>query len=372
MNASTSQERLPRSATLLRMLLLPAVIAGCTAASDPPAEDLPHRPRDTPALHHVLLNSVDPDAAIEWYLELWSSAERTEVADLPAVASEMYLLFNRVDVPAPGAYLPELGRPEAQSPFWHIGAFANTTDMDVELAAIGVSHLPLYTGPDDDRGVWRSGLTPYTGTRTAEQLSDAEPALPRPGGFSYVLAPDGVLFELTGGANTTASMSHVHFFHEHPQCAANWYVEHLGMSLPPIRHDDGSTSERPRIEPCEADLGRAGWPSLESVGTIRQPRGTVVHGNGSMSFYTRQCTLGRCGDDRPLVPSRGQVLDHVGFTVADVDAWYRWLDGAGVVVLEAPHAFGESRAFMIEGPDGLAIELVASSGAPATREASAR
>ena len=55
-----------------------------------------------------------------------------------------------------------------------------------------------------------------------------------------------------------------------------------------------------------------------------------------------------------------------------IDAWYRWLDGAGVVVLDAPHAFGESRALMIEGPDGLAIELVASSGAPATKEPSAR
>ena len=30
----------------------------------------------------------------------------------------------------------------------------------------------------------------------------------------------------------------------------------------------------------------------------------------------------------------------------------------GVKVLEAPHAFGDTRAFMIEDPDGLAIELV--------------
>jgi hypothetical protein len=103
-----------------------------------------------------MLNSVDPDAAIAWYLSLWPGAERTEIAGLPAVSAEMYLLFNRVDAPAPGAFLPELGRPEAQSAFWHIGAYANTTDMDRELGAIGVGHLPLYTGPDDASGVWRS------------------------------------------------------------------------------------------------------------------------------------------------------------------------------------------------------------------------
>ena len=32
------------------------------------------------------------------------------------------------------------------------------------------------------------------------------------GGFSYVVAPDGVLFELTGGPDTRPSLSHVHFF----------------------------------------------------------------------------------------------------------------------------------------------------------------
>jgi 2-keto-3-deoxy-L-rhamnonate aldolase RhmA len=274
----------------------------------------------------------------------------------------MYLLFNEVDDPPSGAFDPALGRPEAQSAFWHIGAFANTTNMDADLAAIGVEHLPLYTGLDDPESVWRSGLTPYSGTLTTDQLREAEYSDPRPGGFSYVLGPDGALFELTGGANTTPSMSHVHFFNEHPQCAANWYVEHLGMSLPPIRNEDGTRSERPPYEPCEAEHGAAGYPSLERAGTIRQPRGTAVHGNGSLSGYTRQCVSGRCGDDQPLVPSRGQVLDHIAFTVADLDGWRAWLGASGVTIVEDVHDFGDSRAFMIEGPDRLAIELVEASG----------
>jgi catechol 2,3-dioxygenase-like lactoylglutathione lyase family enzyme len=101
------------------------------------------------------------------------------------------------------------------------------------------------------------------------------------------------------------------------------------------------------------------------AGTIRDPRGTVAYANGTMSFYPRQCTAERCDRARPLVPSRGQVLDHLGFTVTDLVAWRAWLETAGVKILEPPRAFGDGRAFLIEGPDGLAIELVEVAGAPA-------
>ena len=78
-----------------------------------------------------------------------------------------------------------------------------------------------------------------------------------------------------------------------------------------------------------------------------------------MSWYPRQCVDSRCGRDQKLVPSRGQVLDHVAFMVDDFDALYAKLGRDGVKILEAPHAFGDTRAFMIEDPDGLAIELIA-------------
>jgi catechol 2,3-dioxygenase-like lactoylglutathione lyase family enzyme len=301
---------------------------------------------------------MDPDGAIDWYLRLWPSATRSSFAGRPAVAADMYLVFEEVGDPPSGSFDTALGRPVAQSAFWHIGAFVNTTNMDRDLAAIGVTHLPLYVGPDDEVGVWRSGLAPHTGTLARDQLASAEPAEPRPGGFSYVAGPDGVLFELTGGPATTPSLSHVHFFHEQPRCAANWYVANLGMAHPPVRGEGGTTSERPNYEPCEAELDPPGWPSLETVGTIREPRATVAHGNGSMSFYPRQCVADRCGTPRPLVPSRGQVLDHVGFVVRDVGAWHAWLTARGVGILEDIHEIPEGRAFMIEGPDRLAIELV--------------
>jgi catechol 2,3-dioxygenase-like lactoylglutathione lyase family enzyme len=314
----------------------------------------------SPRLHHVGLNSVDPEKAIAWYLALWPSATRITVAGYPAVQADMLLLFNKVDRPPVGAWRNDLHRAESQSAFWHIGANINTTDTKERLNALGVFHLPLYISPSDTmKSVWRSGLAPYAGTLSAAQVATATSAPPRDGGFSYVVAPDGVLFELTGGPTTRASFAHVHFYHEQPLCAANWYVEHLGMELPPVRDSSGKETPHAPWSPCEAQYGEAGWPSLEPVGTIRQPAGSVRFGNGTMSWYPRQCVGNRCGRDQKLVPSRGQVLDHVAFVVDELDALYAKLRREGVKIIEAPHAFGDTRAFMIEDLDGLAIELVA-------------
>jgi catechol 2,3-dioxygenase-like lactoylglutathione lyase family enzyme len=316
-------------------------------------------PASMPRLHHVGLNTVDVEKAIAWYLKVWPSATRVTVAGLPGVQSDMLLLFTKVDRPPAGAWNERLHRAESQSAFWHIGANINTTDIKERLNAVGVFHLPLYISPSDStKQVWRSGLAPYAGTPNAAQLASVAPAPPRDGGFSYVVGPDGVLFELTGGPGTRASFSHMHFYHEQPLCAANWYVDHLGMELPPVRDSSGKESPRPPSAPCAVPYGDAGWPSLEPIGTIRQPSGSVRFGNGTMSWYPRQCVGTRCGSDQKLVPSRGQILDHVAFSVENFDALYAKLQRDGVKVLETPHAFGDTRAFMIEDLDGLAIELV--------------
>lgn len=312
-----------------------------------------------PRLHHVGLNSIDPERAIEWYLRVWPAAKRAQISGQPAVDSDMLLLFDKVDHAPAGAWRDDLHRSEPQSAFWHIGAFTNTTDLAARLQTVGITHLPLYIMPGDRRTVWRSGLAPYAGSLTARQIAVAEQAPPRDGGFSYVVAPDGVLFELTGGPNTRDSFSHVHLFHERPLCAANWYVEHLGMELPPVRDSAGVETPRKSWSPCALPTSEEpGWPSLEPIGTLRQPAGAVRFGNGAISLYPRQCVGDRCGRDQPLVPSRGQALDHLAFSVVGFDAVVDRLRRAGVKVIEEPHPFADTRAFMFEGPDGLAIELV--------------
>ena len=126
--------------------LTPALIlalAAPAAFAQPPAR------APMPKLHHVGLNSVDPERAIEWYLRVWPAAKKTTVAGFPAVEADMLILFNKVDKPPRGAWRNDLHRSEPQSAFWHIGANINTTDMAQRLKAVGVSHLPLFTSPTE-------------------------------------------------------------------------------------------------------------------------------------------------------------------------------------------------------------------------------
>ena len=320
-----------------------------------------------PILHHAHLNSTDPDAAIDWYLRVWPAGRAGTMAGYPAFLAEMPLLFNRVAEPPVGAWDPKLRRTEPQSSFWHIGGFVDTTDRFEALEAEGVQVLRLRVGPEDRVGVVRSGLAPYGGVRTAEALpspeADAEPA--RPGGFGYLVGPDGALVELTGSPRTDPEFAHVHLYHEQPRCAANWYVDVLGFRHAPGRAPNtGERVERDRWDPCTAERGERGWPSLEAVGTVRAPSATVVHRGGGISIYPRQCTTGECDTVAPLAPSRGQVLDHVAFAVPDLAPVLERIRSRGVTVIEGPYDFEGRPAVLLEGPDGLALEVVEVGTAP--------
>jgi catechol 2,3-dioxygenase-like lactoylglutathione lyase family enzyme len=319
-----------------------------------------------PNLHHVHVNSVDPERALDWYAGLWPSGQKTTVAGFPAFQAEMAILYTRVDAPAPGAWRKEQRRPDVQSPFWHIGVNTNTKELHARLDKTKYDFMPLYSGPDDAAGVPHSRLSPLghvllTLAQREERLKsgDIEPPETATLDFAYLLDPDGILVESNGTERMTPSFSHVHFFHELPLCAANWYVEHLGMQLPQTRSPQtGETSETPPWAPCEVPVGEPSYLSLEPIGTLRDPRGTVRYADGAMSWYTRQCRMGRCREERPLSRSRGQVVDHVAFTYPDLDAVMASLAATGVPILEGPYAFGETRAILIEDLDGLALELI--------------
>ena len=99
---------------------------------------------------------------------------------------------------------------------------------------------------------------------------------------------------------------------------------------------------------------------VDALGQLRNPIGSVRLANAGWAWYSRQCRDGRCGPelDRPLVPSRGQVVDHVGISYPDLDPVLAHLEAAGIPILEGPYAFGNTQAVLIEDLDGLAIELL--------------
>lgn len=249
--------------------------------------------------HHLHLNSLDPAKAIEFYTRTFDVTKKTQVFGFEAVQSEtMFLLFNKVRK-AP-ATAPD-------SAIWHFGWGSTTMEADYERhKANGIEFA-----------------TPLTRLNAALQ-------------FAYMKAPDGALVEINT-ANTRAFL-HAHLYSAAPLCAAEWYVKHLG-----------ATARQQRTGDCNVPFAA---PS-EPLGVIRSPATTVRFGDISLIIYPQQ---------RPakLVSSRGHVVDHLAFSVNNLDEMLGRLRNAGVKVLAEPKPLGDSeiRAAMIEGPDAIALELV--------------
>ena len=341
-------------------------IGACAPDPQPDADqaggDLP-----LPMIHHVGLNVVDPQASIEWYQLVWPEAEPTNLDGKPALRStflggdgehELFHVFHKVAQPAPGKWNPDQHRAIPQSPFWHLGTYEDTTNLKTRFEQLGITMAPMWETLDGGQ-LWRSGESRFRGMKTMERIAETPEEEARPGGFAYIIGPDGELVEVSGGPTARRGLDHVHFFHEQPWCAGKWYIEHLGMS-PPLERDPSTNEIREMTipSPCEVEFGPPSFPSLEPSGTLRAPRMTVRYGNGSMSSYTRQCRLGRCGEDQTLVSSRGQVMEHVGFSIPDLAARVERLRGEGVHIVEEIHPFGETRAAMVADLDGLLLHLV--------------
>ena len=328
-----------------------------------------------PRYHHIHLNSVDPDKSLDWYQKYWPAGARTTVAGFPAFrgGNDLYLLYTKVARRAPGGFDRKLHRSVPQSAFWTFGSgVVDTAGLVERLSGIDPKRfefLPVYTSPDDKKGVIRSALAPQgdellTVTQLRERAAREKNASPaqRPGNqdFGYLVDPDGMLVEFNS-AMQDHFWSHNHFWHERPLCAANWYVDHLGMQLPPARDPlTGAMQPHDRWTPCDVPVGEVGYPSFMPQGQLRIPIGSVRFGNGTWAWYTRQCRDGRCGpgNDKPLARSRGQVVDHVALAFPDLDPVITRLTAANVPIVSGPYPFGDTRAILIEDLDGLALELI--------------
>ncbi|HEY4920540.1 MAG TPA: hypothetical protein VII40_10595, partial [Xanthobacteraceae bacterium] len=181
-----------------------------------------------PRFHHLHLNSVDPDAAIAFYLRQFPSTSRTEWAGVAALRSpnDVLILFDKVDRPPATA---------PQSAIWHFGWHVTDVRRNREtyLPRPEVELPPLYTGEADasvlistDSWPGRDGVLGLT----RAQIADAKAAGVQPtrkGGFAYMRGPDNAIVEYMGDY-PAERMNHVHFFHEAPLAAQRWYVTHLG------------------------------------------------------------------------------------------------------------------------------------------------
>jgi catechol 2,3-dioxygenase-like lactoylglutathione lyase family enzyme len=335
--------------TFVPIVILCVSIAPRFQAQDAPA-------LATPGFHHLHLNSTNPEAAIDFYTKNFPSTSKTTFAGQPALkAGRVYVLFTKVNSPPPL---------KPQSAFWHFGW--HVTDERASLKRfqeIGTKLLPLYTG-DGDGYVWiNSDTWPGGGGaggglgRTKSQIAEAkEKGLQpthAPAGFAYIGGPDGAKIEYQGNL-PAERFNHVHMYQDDPFCAQLWYQKHLNVRA------SGRGPQHTEAD-CKVEPGtEKSWPALDKDGMYRVPgagvafdanAGSTPADNVTMQWYVRQ-------DDKPLAPSRGQMMDHVGLKVTDLDAWVAKLKAENVKFLQQMYKVGDYRAVMIEGPSREAIELI--------------
>ena len=338
----------------------------------------PGSPLPAPGFHHLHLNSINPDAAIDFYTKAFPSTSPTTFEGQPALASpnNVLVLFNKVATPPPT---------QPRTAFWHFGW--HVTDVRAALERflkLNFPLLPLYTGlplvasateGEGTRTVFISSDT-YPGmggvlglTRT--QLEEARKNGIKPtggAGFAYLRGPDDAIVEYQGNM-PVERFNHVHMYQDQPFCAALWYQRHLHVAVPAPR--GGVT---PRTESnCRVERGPdKTLPALEWDGMYRTPAvQTTIFGDVSLFFYMNQ-------GNTPAPSTRGHLMDHIALGVADLDAWAAKLKGEGVTFLRDVYTVNDSapsaalgvpsaalgapsaavRAFMIEGPSKEAIEIV--------------
>jgi catechol 2,3-dioxygenase-like lactoylglutathione lyase family enzyme len=302
----------------------------------------------TPGFHHLHLNSVDPDAAIDFYARQFPSTRKGSWGGQPALFSpnDVMILFDKVDRPAPS---------EPQSAIWHFGWHVTDSQATVESfkRRPDVNMRPLYTTDEGGSVLISSDTWPSVGNTlglTKAQIAEAKAKGVQPtrkGGFAYMSGgPEDALFEIAGDY-PQERFNHVHMWHEQPFCALLWYKKHLNA---PVRQGFPDTDLSDANCRVERGADRT-WPALNREGMFRTPRAGVEFGDVVLTWYMNQ-------GDKPLAGSRGQMQDHIGLSVGDLDAWAGKLRDEGVTFLEEPYRLGDTRAVMIEGPSREAIELV--------------
>jgi catechol 2,3-dioxygenase-like lactoylglutathione lyase family enzyme len=327
-----------RSRTRIQPVILAAMLVGW---ANHPA--VAQAPLPAPGFHHLHLNSVDPDAAIAFYVRQFPDSAKASWGGMPALKAKtnVLILFDKVVTPPPAD-------PEATA-VWHFGW--QVTDVRQKLEFYKghpeVKLSPMYTTVDGE--IVYINTDTIVGTKAQIDEAKAKGSKPAGGpGVVYIAGPDGALIENVGNnPGQVERFNHVHLYQEEPFCAQLWYQKHLNASVAPAL-----VQNPPRTEAdCKAARGEKTFPALVKGGMYRSPASGVLFDDVALIWPTSQL-------DRPLASTRGHLVDHFGLSVANLDAWIAKLRAEGVKFLEQPYRLGDTRAVMIEGPSRESIELV--------------
>ncbi len=220
-------------------------------------------PLPMPGFHHLHLNSVNPEAAIDFYTKAFPSTSKTTFDGQPALRSpnNVLVLFNKVATPP---------ATQPQTAFWHFGwHVTNVREALDRFLKLSVTLVPLYTGEGAGTVFISSDTWPGAGgvlglTRAGIADAKAKGVKPAGGaGFAYLRGPDDALVEYQGNM-AAERFNHVHMFHDQPFCAQLWYLRHLNVPQP---------KQAPRTEAnCAVERGTdKTLPALDWDGMYRAP-----------------------------------------------------------------------------------------------------
>ena len=213
----------------------------------------------TPGFHHLHLNSVDPDAAIDFYVRQFPSTSKTSWGGFPALRSptNVLILFTKVAAPPPTS---------PRTAIWHFGwhVVDSRKSLETYKSRPDVRHFPLYTSDEGGTVLISSDTWPAGAALglTRSEIAEAKAKGIKPTrerGFAYLQGPDGAIVEYLGNF-PAERMNHVHLFQEHPFCAQLWYQKHLNAPAVAGRDqsDSGDRSQLPgaaRTRPLLAGHG---------------------------------------------------------------------------------------------------------------------
>ena len=249
---------------------------------------------------------MDPKAAAAYYPKPFAlSATATTFNGFEAVKTgNIFILFTKV------AATPQNELTGPQTSVWHFGwNTPNSRQYNEKFRAMGLTIAQMWDAADGKLVDMSSDTLP--GLPTQEQILEmrAKGTQPtREGGFGYLRGPDGAMIE-NAQSGTTERFNHVHMYHEHPNCAMNWYVTHLGAKMPARQ---GAPAPTPALENCQTKTyAPPTWPSFAKTGFVRDPAGGVLIDDISISI--------RPWPGGGLVSTRGKIVDHWAISTANLD-----------------------------------------------------
>jgi catechol 2,3-dioxygenase-like lactoylglutathione lyase family enzyme len=287
---------------LISIALALGAAAPALTGGDGPASRMPEA-----HFHHLHLNTLDPSAAIDFYVSKFNCEKAKFAGFQEAVWTQRsWLLFHKVKTAPPW---------ELTSAIWHFGWGAE--DMKAEYQK------------QLDRGTkFFTPLTPLSNDFF----------------YAYVEGPDHALIELNTAAHHR--FGHLHLFSEDPIAAGEWYCKYVGAKR--AGRSTAPPSRAPRFY-RGLQVGPSMSLMLDNVNIIIFP-----------VQYSKQAYPEHWKGRTEMSPTNGRVVDHIGISYDHLAEALETLRAAGVKITSGIHseAGGKVKYAFIEGPDHTRIELV--------------